>query len=98
MYIAISEVSVPVGGIECLKAAFCNRLRAVDAWPGFIGLEVLQDRREQGRFLMVTRWSSKEAFRSYMRSSDHRRSHARVPVGDAGPRLAGFREYEKVAG
>ncbi|MDQ6791100.1 MAG: antibiotic biosynthesis monooxygenase [Candidatus Dormibacteraeota bacterium] len=98
MYIAISEVSVPVGGIECLKAAFCNRLGAVDGWPGFIDLEVLQDRCDQGRFLMVTRWSSKEAFRSYMRSPDHRRSHARIPVGDAGPRLAGFREYEKVAG
>jgi heme-degrading monooxygenase HmoA len=46
---------------------------------------------------MVTRWSSKEAFRSYMRSADHRRSHARVPGGEAAPSLAGFREYEVVA-
>jgi heme-degrading monooxygenase HmoA len=97
LYIAISEVSVPDAGIERLKAAFCNRLGAVDGWPGFIGLEVLQDRCERGRFLMVTRWSSKEAFRDYMRSPDHRRSHARIPGGDAGPSLAGFKEYEQVA-
>lgn len=97
MYIAISEVAVPAAGIERLKTAFSNRLGAVDGWPGFIGLEVLQDRRERGRFLMVTRWSSKDAFRSYMGSPDHRRSHARIPTGDTGPRLAGFTEYEEVA-
>jgi heme-degrading monooxygenase HmoA len=97
LYVAISEVAVPADGIDRLKAAFCNRLGAVDGWPGFIGLEVLQDRRDPGLFLMVTRWSSKEAFRSYMRSADHRRSHARVPGGEAAPSLAGFREYEVVA-
>jgi heme-degrading monooxygenase HmoA len=98
LYVAISEVSVPEAGIERLKAAFGNRLGAVDGWPGFMGLEVIQDRRERGRFLMISRWSSRDAFRSYMRSHDHRRSHARVPTGDAAPRLAGFAEYDWVAG
>lgn len=98
MYVAISEIAVPEAGIARLKVAFGDRLGAVDSWPGFINLEVLQDRREPGRFLMISRWSSRDAFRRYMRSADHRRSHARVPTGEAAPRLAGFEEYDAVAG
>ena len=52
-YIAISEISVPEAGIEGLERAFTQRLRAVDDWPGFQGLELLQDRRVAGRYLMI---------------------------------------------
>jgi heme oxygenase (mycobilin-producing) len=97
VYVAISEIRVPDRGRERLEAAFRGRLGAVDRWPGFRGLEVLRDRREPTRLLMVTRWESREHFRAYMRSDDHRRSHARIPDGPLRPRAAGFDEFDQVA-
>lgn len=96
-YVAISEIAVPLPGVSDLEAAFRNRLGAVDSWPGFLGLEVLQDRRRAGRYLMICRWESREHFLAYMRSDDHRRSHARIPTGAAGPSPAGFSEYDLVS-
>ena len=95
-YVAISHIEVPEEGSDALEAAFRDRLGAVDSWPGFRGLEVLSDRRRPSHYLMISRWTSREDFVSYMRSDDHRRSHARIPGGPARPRPAGFEEYEPV--
>jgi heme-degrading monooxygenase HmoA len=96
-YVAVSEIAVPEAGAEALKQAFQNRLHAVDGWPGFQGLELLKDRKAPGRYLMICRWDSREHFLAYMRSDDHRRSHARIPRGPDGPSPAGFTEYDRVA-
>lgn len=93
-YVAISHISVPEAGATALEAAFADRLGAVDAWPGFAGLEVLADRRTAGRYLMITRWASREHFLAYLRSDDHRASHARMPTGPHAPRAAGFDDYD----
>lgn len=96
-YVAVSEIEVPEAGVDALIKAFTARLGAVDGWRGFLGLEVLQARTRSTEFLMITRWESREDFLSYMRSAEHRESHARVPVGDDRPRGAGFRDYHVVA-
>ncbi len=95
-YVGISEISVPMEGAAALRRAFAERLGAVDGWPGFGGLELLQDRKRPGRYLMVTRWQTREQFLAYMRSEDHRRSHRRIEPGPTGPRPAGFTEYDLV--
>jgi heme-degrading monooxygenase HmoA len=96
-YVGISEITVPAGGAASLRRAFAERLGAVDHWPGFGGLELLQDRKQPGRYLMITRWATRAQFLAYMRSEDHRRSHQRIDRGSEGPRPAGFREYDQVA-
>jgi heme oxygenase (mycobilin-producing) len=96
-YVAISHLSVADAGAAALEDAFRARLGEVDAWPGFGGLEVLADQRHPGRYLMITRWASKEAFVAYMRSAAHGRSHARIPGGPDAPRAAGFEEFRQVA-
>jgi len=96
-YVAISEITVDVEGAPSLEQAFRNRIGLVDDWPGFLGLEVLRHRRRPGTYLMVSRWASKEAFQSYMRSDEHDRSHARIPDGPHAPRPAGFGDYDVVA-
>ena len=96
-YVAISEIAVPPDGAEALEAAFRDRLGEVDDWPGFLGLEVLRHRKRGGRYLMVSRWESKETFQEYMRSASHKTSHARIPGGELGPRPAGFDDYDVVA-
>ena len=97
MFVVESEVLVPPEGQGGLAAAFSNRLHAVDDFPGFIGLEVWQDRKDPCRFVMVSRWKSRAEFRAYMRSPAHRASHARVPKGSHGPRPGRYREYDLVA-
>ena len=96
-YVAISEIAVPTAGGEALEEAFRNRLGAVDGWPGFLGMEVLRHRRKPGCYLMISRWTTKQAFTEYMRSADHRRSHDRIPGGEHAPRPAGFDDYDRVS-
>ena len=96
-YVAISEIAVPAEGASALEQAFLDRLGAVEAWPGFLGLEVLRHRRKPGCYLMISHWATKQAFTEYMRSDDHRRSHARIPGGELAPRPAGFDDYDRVA-
>ena len=96
-YVAISEIAVPTDGAAQLEEAFRTRLGAVDAWPGFLGMEVLRHRRKPGCYLMISRWESKQAFTEYMRSDDHRRSHDRIPSGEHAPRPAGFDDFDRVA-
>ncbi len=95
-YVAISEVAVPNEGACDLERAFKDRVRLVERADGFLGIEVLRDRRRPGRYLMVTHWTSQESFRAYMKSDDHVVSHARIRGGPLGPRPAGFSDYETV--
>lgn len=97
VYVTISEVHCEEAGVQQLADAFRGRLHAVDSFEGFLGLEVLQDRRRPARFLMITRWDSRSTFLRYMKSNQHRASHARVPGDPARPRPAGLTEYDVVA-
>jgi diguanylate cyclase (GGDEF)-like protein len=95
-FVAFSRVEVPVAGSQELVAAFADRLRAVDAWTGFDRLEVWATPDDPTRFVMVSWWDDEAAFRAYMGSDDHRRSHARIPGGADRPRPAGFEAYRVV--
>ncbi len=78
-HVVVSELAVEVEGAAALETAFRNRLGEVDGFPGHLGLQVWKDDRHPGRYLMVTWWESEVAFKDYMRSESHRRSHDRVP-------------------
>lgn len=78
-HVVLSELEIAPEGSSTLEAAFRERLGEVDEFPGHVGLQVWKDPRRPGRYLMVTWWESEAAFRSYMRSESHRRSHARIP-------------------
>ncbi|GAC1331382.1 MAG: hypothetical protein NVSMB17_09390 [Candidatus Dormibacteria bacterium] len=95
-YVAISEVAVAQSGAQDLERAFADRVRLVEQAEGFREIEVLRDRRRPGRYLMVSRWSDKQAFTRYMHSTEHAFSHARIRTGPGGPRPAGFSDYDRV--
>jgi heme-degrading monooxygenase HmoA len=77
-YVSISRLRVAPGRVAELIEAFGNRSRDVEHHAGFIGLEVLQSDRDPGEVLMVSRWRDRACFTAYMKSDDHRRSHARI--------------------
>ena len=58
--------------------AFQGRCGLVDAFDGFVELEVWQSDRDAGEMVMVSRWRDREAFRAYMRSDEHAVSHGRI--------------------
>jgi heme-degrading monooxygenase HmoA len=100
-YVSVSRLRVPAERAPELLAAFARRARLVDGFDGFLGLEVWQSERDPGEILMVSRWRDRDAFKGYMRSDAHRRSHNRIePALQAViklERLEHFRGYDIVA-
>lgn len=96
-FVVVSEIAVPAAGAAALEAAFTSRLGEVDAWPGFLDLQVWKDTGAEERYVMVSWWATEADFKAYMRSDAHRRSHERIPRGDQAPRGAGVRRFEVVA-
>lgn len=96
-FVAVSDLVVPAAGRDELIEAFRARLGAVEGAPGFQRLEVWADQADPSAFTMVSWWDSREEFVDYMRSTDHRRSHDRIPGGESAPRPARFRRFSVVA-
>jgi heme-degrading monooxygenase HmoA len=78
MYVSVSRLRVEEHRSDELVAAFRGRLGLVDGFPGFVDLQVWRSDRDPGELLMVSRWDSREHFKAYMKSREHRRSHARI--------------------
>ena len=101
MYVSMSRLRVPVERAEQLVTAFRARAGLVDDHEGFVDLQVWQSDRDEGELIMVSRWRDRDAFKSYMRSADHRVSHGRIdPELQAAiklERLEHLHTYEVVA-
>ncbi|MEO8274509.1 MAG: antibiotic biosynthesis monooxygenase family protein [Chloroflexota bacterium] len=80
MYISVSRLRIEPDRVDELVAAFRARLGRVDAFAGFLGLEVWHSDREPGEVLMVSRWRDRADFTTYMKSDAHRVSHDRIPA------------------
>lgn len=78
MYVSMSRLRVPVERAEQLVSAFRERVGLVDDHDGFVDLQVWQSDRDEGELIMVSRWRDRDAFKTYMRSADHRVSHERI--------------------
>jgi heme-degrading monooxygenase HmoA len=101
MYVSMSRLRIEVDRADELVRAFRARARLVDRADGFVDLQVWQSDRDAGELIMVSRWRDRAAFTAYMRSDDHKTSHARIPreLDDAIKleRLEHLHTYEVVA-
>jgi heme-degrading monooxygenase HmoA len=75
----MSRLRLPEEDAPALVAAFQGRAHLVDEADGFVDLQVWQSDRDPGEVLMVSRWRDRDCFRAYMRSTEHRTSHGRIP-------------------
>jgi heme-degrading monooxygenase HmoA len=78
MYVSVSRLRVENERSDELVAAFQARAGLVESHPGFVDLQVWRSDHDPSEVLMVSRWRDREAFRAYMRSSDHKVSHDRI--------------------
>jgi heme oxygenase (mycobilin-producing) len=98
MYVSLSRLRVPPERVGELVDAFRRRARLVDAFEGFVDLEVWQSDRDPGELTMVSRWRDRDCFKRYMRSPEHRISHDRVPADlDAAIKLERLEHLRVVA-
>src|SRR4051812_40012746 len=77
----MSRLRIAPEEAPALVAAFRNRVGLVDGADGFVDLQVWQSDRDPGEVLMVSRWTDRERFKTYMRSAEHRFSHERIEPG-----------------
>jgi heme-degrading monooxygenase HmoA len=101
MYVSMSRLRVAAESSDELVSAFRNRAHLVDGADGFVDLQVWRSDRDPEEVLMVSRWRDRAAFTAYMRSAEHRVSHARIdPALKAAirlERLEHLHTYEVVA-
>jgi heme-degrading monooxygenase HmoA len=101
MYVSMSRLRIDPDRAPELVAAFRRRAGLVDAFAGFVDLQVWQSDRDPGELVMVSRWDTRAHFTAYMRSREHRVSHGRIdPDLDAAialERLEHLHTYEVVA-
>ena len=101
MYVSMSRLEIPPERAPELVAAFQNRMHLADQADGFFDLQVWQSDRDPGEILMVSRWRDRPAFTAYMKSPEHKASHARIDPGlkqdIALRRLEHLHGYEVVA-
>lgn len=92
-FVVSSEVVISPESAGTLERSFRERLRLVEESPGFQRLETWRDVMRPGVFQMVSWWDNAESFRRYMRSAEHRISHARIPAAPHKPHGTGVRRY-----
>jgi heme-degrading monooxygenase HmoA len=80
VYVSVSRLTVEPARSDELVAAFQARAGLVESHRGFIDLQVWRSDRDPTEVLMVSRWEDRDAFKAYMRSADHKTSHARIPA------------------
>jgi heme-degrading monooxygenase HmoA len=98
MYVSLSRLRVPADRAEELVSAFRARARLVDAFDGFVDLQVWQSDRDPGELVMVSRWTDRDCFKRYMKSSEHQVSHDRIdPALDAAIKLEKLEHMHVVA-
>ena len=93
MIVAISNFTVANEQASSIAARFSRRSGKVDRHDGFLGLDVLSRRTGRGTtFVLMTRWTSREALRAYLKSADFRAVHQ-----NSTEQAADFAVYDVVA-
>lgn len=65
-----------VKGLEQeFEAAFARRPKLVDQHEGFVSFEVLRPTEKNGRYVLMSKWSSMEAYETYLTSREHEQVH-----------------------
>ena len=98
MYVSLSRLRVPAERAGELVEAFRARAGLVDAFEGFVDLQVWQNDRDPGELTMVSRWRDRDCFKTYMKSREHQVSHDRIdPDLDAAIKLERLEHLTVVA-
>jgi heme-degrading monooxygenase HmoA len=92
-YVVINAITVPEDNREELERRFAARAGQVSSSPGFEHFTLLRPSNEGAgdKYLVYTRWDSKDSFQAWMSSSAFTQGHKGSEAGSDGasPRPAG---------
>jgi len=92
MIVSMFHVTVPPQAMEPFERSWQQRAGKVDAMPGFRGLEVLRAGDTPGKYIVLTRWETREDFERWANSPEFAAGHART--GGNGVEGGGVEFYE----
>jgi signal transduction histidine kinase/heme-degrading monooxygenase HmoA len=81
MILALSRFKVANNMALEVRVAFQQRPHLVDDVPGFLGMEVFTEEKEDSSFYLVTRWTDPESYTAWHSSPAHHKSHSGIPKG-----------------
>jgi heme-degrading monooxygenase HmoA len=85
--VRINAITVPPGRAEMMVERFANRAGEVAGMDGFEAFELLRPSDGRERWLVYTRWATREHFDAWVQSEAFTRGHALHreggPVGSA---------------
>lgn len=96
MIVSMFHVTVPPQAMEPFERSWQQRAGKVDAMPGFRGLEVLRAGDTPGKYIVLTRWETREDFERWASSREFAAGHART--GGNGAEGGGVEFYEVLLG
>ena len=78
MIVVTSRIRVTRGSAEALAEQYRRRLRAADALPGCLGVEVLRRVDAPDEFMVYSRWTDRAAYDAYRAHPAFREAHGRI--------------------
>ncbi len=98
MIVSLFHVRVPEQAAAGFEQSWRKRAGRVDSMPGFRGLEVLRAGDEPGKYIVLTRWETREDFERWANSPEfvagHARSSQAAQEGQPGAQPTGIEFYE----
>jgi heme-degrading monooxygenase HmoA len=82
-YVVMNAVDVPPERAAEFEERFAKRAGRVQDSPGFEAFELLQPADDKTKYIVYTRWSSKDDFDAWLSSQDFAAGHAQHQ--DRGP-------------
>ena len=86
-YVVLNVMDVPAELRAELESRFAGRAAQVGKVPGFEAFELLRPTDDSGRYIVYTRWASREAYEAWLASpafaAGHRVHAERGPVASA---------------
>lgn len=88
-YVVINAIKVPSERKDALEERFAARAGEVSKSPGFEAFELLRPANDAAgdKYLVYTRWDTKESFEAWMSSASFGRGHQKA--GEGGPVATG---------
>ena len=96
MIVSLFRVTVSAEAKAPFERSWQQRAGKVDAMPGFRGLEVLRAGDAPGKYIVLTRWETREDFDRWASSPEFAAGHART--GDTDAEGGGVEFYEVLPG
>jgi len=100
-FVAINYIDCQPEYRDRFEELFQSRAHVIDRMPGFKDMQVLRPQAGDGSYLIVSRWDSEDAFKSWTGSAEFLEGHKRgfedirkaKEAGETPPMTSTFRTY-----